>query len=76
MTDYLANGVELVWLIDPSCRTITVYTPNSGPRVFNEEDILTGGDVLPGFRCKVADFFFMPEEGEEKKPSPRNRKKK
>jgi Uma2 family endonuclease len=75
LTDYLANGVELVWLIDPSCRTITVYTANSGPRVFTENDTLTGGDVLPGFRCKVADFFFMPEEVEEKKPSPRYRKK-
>jgi Uma2 family endonuclease len=76
LTDYLDNGVELVWIVDPSCRTVTVYTRDSGPRVFHENDILTGGDVLPGFHCKVADFFFMPEEAEAKKPAPRKRKKK
>jgi Uma2 family endonuclease len=75
LTDYLDNGVELVWIVDPSCRTITVYTRDSGPRVFNENDILTGRNVLPGFRCKVADFFFMPEEAEEKKPRPVNARK-
>jgi Uma2 family endonuclease len=76
LTDYLDNGVEMVWLIDPSCRTVTVYTRTSGPRVFTEDEILTVGDVLPGFRCKVADFFFMPEELEPKKSARRKRKKK
>jgi hypothetical protein len=25
-------------------------------------DVLTGGDVLPDFRCKVADLFATPGE--------------
>ena len=29
--------------------------------------LLIGEDVLPGFRCKVSDFFFMP--GEAAKPA-------
>ena len=76
LTDYLNNGVELVWIIDPGLRTVTVYTRENGPRVFNEDEVLTGGEVLPDFECKVADFFAMPEENEEKKLSPRKRKKR
>ena len=57
ITDYLRNGVELVWLIDPETRTVTVYRPHEGPRVYHENEELTGEDVLPGFRCRVADIF-------------------
>ena len=76
LTDYLDNGVELVWIVDPGVRTVTVYTQENGPRVFTENQTLTGGAVLPDFQCKVADFFYMPEEVEVKKPTPRKRKKK
>jgi Uma2 family endonuclease len=76
LTDFLENGVEAVWIIDPGLRTVTVYTQENGPRVFGEDDVLTGGDVLHDFQCKVSDFFFMPEESEGEKPSPRKRKKK
>lgn len=69
--DYLNNGVEIVWLVDPEERSVTVYTPDTGPRTVAEEGELTGGNVLPSFRCKVADFFFMPEE--ESPPKPRAR---
>jgi len=79
--DYLRNGVELVWLVDPEVRSVTVYTPHNGPRSFADEDELTGEDVLLGFKCKVADFFFIPEEqaGTEPKSKPKStgrRKKK
>jgi Uma2 family endonuclease len=66
ITDYLRTGVALVWLIDPELRTVTVYRPDKGPRVYHENEELTGEDVLPGFRCGVADFFYMPEQ--EKQP--------
>ena len=66
--DYLRNGVEMVWLIDPEAHTVTVYTARNGPRSFSEGEELTGEDVLPGFRCKVADFFFVPEQEAEPKP--------
>src|SRR5262249_24620258 len=62
ITDYLRNGVELVWLIDPEARTVTVYRPDKGPRVFHENEALTGEEVLRGFRCRVADFFSIPEQ--------------
>jgi Uma2 family endonuclease len=75
ITDYLRNGVELVWLIDPKARTVIVYRRDDGPRVYTENEELTGEDVLPGFRCRVADFFYMPEQGQEPKTkTPRRRR--
>jgi Uma2 family endonuclease len=61
ITDYLNSGIELVWIVDPKARTVTIYASNTGPKVLTEKDTLTGGAVLPGFRCKVADFFVLPE---------------
>lgn len=60
ITDYLTNGVRLVWVIDPMTKTVTVYRPEHTPELLVETHELTGGDVLPGFRCRVADFFFLP----------------
>jgi len=71
ITDYLRNGVALVWVADPEMRTVTVYTPDSGPEVFEAKQTLTGGDVLPGLKCKVADFFRLPGD---KTPASRKRK--
>lgn len=67
IADYLRNGVDMVWLIDPESRTVTVYRPDSAPRVYEEYEELDGEDVLPGFRCRVADFFLLPGE----KPAPK-----
>ena len=60
--DYLKNGVDLVWLIDPEDRTVNVYLRDRAPFLLGETDELTGENVLPDFRCKVADFFYLPEE--------------
>ena len=30
------------------------------PRVLDEADELDGNDVLPDFRCRVAEFFAVP----------------
>ncbi len=57
--DYLQNGVELVWLIDPETRNVTVHRPGKQPYVVEENQELTGDDVLPGFRCRVDDFFAL-----------------
>jgi Uma2 family endonuclease len=73
ITDFLNNGVEIAWIVDPEARTITVYTAKNGPKVLTEKNVLTGGHVLPGFRCKVADFFYLPEA--TKKPAKPKRKR-
>ncbi len=68
--DYLRNGVELVWLIDPETRNVTVHRPGKEPYVVEENQELTGEDVLPGFRCQVIDFFRLPGDKPKTEQSP------
>jgi Uma2 family endonuclease len=63
IADYLNNGVELVWLVDPEERIVNVHRPQKNPYQVKADAELTGDDVLPGFRCRVAEFFFVPGSG-------------
>jgi Uma2 family endonuclease len=51
------SGVRQVWVVHPEERTVTVYTKPGDGTVLWEDATLTGGDVLPGFSCAVAEFF-------------------
>lgn len=58
LEDYFSVGVLLVWVVEPDLRLITTYA--DGGRTMQrlrENDELTGGDVLPGFHCRVAQLF-------------------
>ena len=55
--DYVKNGVKLVWLVDPEMKTVTVYAGSLRGTEIDEAETITGGDVLPEFSCKVAEFF-------------------
>jgi Uma2 family endonuclease len=75
INDYLDNGVELVWVIDPESRTVTIYS-KSGIKKLTEKDTLTGDDVMPSVKCKVASLFVMPEAPKTPaRKTKRNRKK-
>jgi len=54
---YLSHGVRMVWVVDPELRIVTVYRSREQSRTLEEGDPLSGEDVLPGFTCKVNDFF-------------------
>ena len=58
--DQLNLGTPLVWLFDSESRKVTVYRPGKQHYVRKEKDDLTGEDVLPDFRCQVAEFFRLP----------------
>jgi Uma2 family endonuclease len=60
ISDYLRNGVRVVWLVDYEDRTVSVHRPNVNPTVFRADQELTGGDDLPEFVCRVSDFFKLP----------------
>ena len=55
--NYVKNGVKLVWLVDPEFRSVTVYSGSLRGTELDESETITGGDVLPEFMCKVAEFF-------------------
>ena len=54
---YRSAGVPLVWLVRPRERTVTVFAQGQEPRVLGINDVLDGGNVLPGFRLPLADLF-------------------
>ena len=62
INEFLRAGTRLVWLLDPDARDVTVYRPGQNPQVFEANQELTGEDVLPDFRCPVAEFFFVAGE--------------
>jgi Uma2 family endonuclease len=57
MRRWLKAGVEQAWVVDPASRTVAVYQAVDDIQVLAEKDSLTGGNVLPGFECRVADLF-------------------
>ena len=57
--EYLAAGVSLIWVVDPSLRQVTVYRSLQDIKIFSAEENLDGGEVLPGFRVKVAAIFAL-----------------
>jgi Uma2 family endonuclease len=58
--DYLGAGVRLVWVIDPSVRTLIIYRHDGTIAGLRERDELSGEDVVPGFRCPVRELFRTP----------------
>jgi Uma2 family endonuclease len=55
--EYLDTGVPLVWLVDPYFQTVQVHRPKALPEMFNREQTVSGGDVLPGLEIAVAEIF-------------------
>jgi Uma2 family endonuclease len=60
--EYFMAGVELVWLVDPAMRTVTVYTAPEQATVLHAQATLEGGAVLPGFTLYLRDFFAELDE--------------
>lgn len=55
--DWLESGSSLVWVINPSPRTVTVYRSFTDISMLMEHDELSGGDPLSGFRCRISELF-------------------
>jgi Uma2 family endonuclease len=53
---YLIYGVGLVWVIDPSSRTVSIYSVGT-PITLERDQLLEGGRVLPGFKVPVSRLF-------------------
>jgi Uma2 family endonuclease len=59
INELLQAGIQLVWLVDPDARDVTVFRQGRSPQSFNESQELIGEDVLPDLRIPVAEFFFV-----------------
>ena len=54
---YIENGARMVWLVFPEKRQIEVYYENGDLKILDENGILDGGDVMPGFTMSVRAVF-------------------
>lgn len=57
IADYHTFGVDMVWVIDPRTLAVRLYPRGAEPFVLHSADEIDGGELLPGFRCRVAEFF-------------------
>jgi Uma2 family endonuclease len=55
--EFLEAGVRLVWVIDPAVGQATRYRSITDVRTIGVEGELDGEDVLPGFRCPLAEIL-------------------
>ncbi len=53
MQEYIENGAELGWLIDPAERRVYVYRPHADVVCLDDPQTLAGDPVLPGFVLEV-----------------------
>ena len=54
---FFASGVELAWVVDPRSRTVRVYTSPDDFSEYGADVTLDGGNVLPGFKLSVREWF-------------------
>lgn len=54
---WLAAGSQQAWIVYPGGRSVTVYRSLDDIHVLTVKDELVGDNVVPGFKCVVADLF-------------------
>jgi Uma2 family endonuclease len=54
---YFEHGARLGWLVNWRKQQVQIYTADSIESLTDLDDVLTGGLVLPGFKCKLRKIF-------------------
>jgi len=57
LDQYFAAGTQLVWIVDPRKRTVTICRPLGAPMLLQEDGELDGEDVVPEFRFPIRELF-------------------
>jgi Uma2 family endonuclease len=57
MQEYLNNGVQLGWLIEPTAKTVEIYRQRKQVEVLNNPQTLSGENVLPGFVLDLSEIL-------------------
>lgn len=53
MQEYLANGLQLGWLINPQDQQVEIYRPEQGVEVLQAPEVLSGESVLPHLQLSL-----------------------
>jgi Uma2 family endonuclease len=54
MQEWIDNGAQLGWLIDPECRTVEIYRPGRDPEVRSGIDRILGEGPVGGFELELS----------------------
>ncbi len=54
---YLEAGTQLVWVISPVAKTVTVYRSDVEITTVTHNETLSGEEVVEAFSCQVAELF-------------------
>jgi Uma2 family endonuclease len=54
MQQWIANGAQLAWLIDPIEQEVSVYRPGESPEVHHHPTSVQGNGVMAGFELVMA----------------------
>ncbi len=54
---YFEHGARLAWLINWPKEQVHIYTDDCIESLTRPNDVLTGGKILPGFKCKLNRIF-------------------
>ena len=54
---YLEAGTQLVWVLKPLSKTVTVYRSETDITLLTRNDTLSGEEVVKGFSCQVSELF-------------------
>lgn len=53
MQEYMSNGVQLGWLIDPKQRQVEIYRVGKPTEILQAPSLISAEDLLPGFELKL-----------------------
>jgi len=57
MQEYIDNGVQLGWLIDPENRTVEIYRPQRPPEILNNPATVAGEGPVKDFVLSLDRIF-------------------
>jgi len=57
MAEYISNGAQLGWLIDPFKKNVYIYRPGEPVRCIEHPNTIDGDPVLPGFVFQVSEIW-------------------
>ena len=57
MQEYIDNGTQLGWLIDPFEKKVYIYSPSASVVCLNNPSRVSGEPVLPGFVLEMRDIW-------------------
>jgi Uma2 family endonuclease len=67
LEDYRKAGVPLVWVINPNSGVVWVIRSDGSVSHLNQDDDLSGENVIPGFRCAIREILPPHEPAPEVK---------